>query len=306
MSFTLEVISELLEAETSKTCCRKAMLFGLFCSATLSEDKKNQLSAEFKSEEAALFAARILQKQFAAQAEPIPTVRAGRRLYRIDVTSKALHSFVSALDRDSAQTVSELVGYRCGECAHSFIRGAFIASGTINDPQKSYHLEFSMPSAARAQKLTAMLDDIVPSPKTTLRAQKVGVYYKSNESIFDLLNYMGAGQSRFLLTNTFIERDIRNSENRATNCVASNISKSVDAAMKQIEAIRILTDSGKLLSLPEELRYTAELRVENPSASLFELSHLHEPPISKSGLNRRLTKLLEEAEAVIAENKNAV
>ena len=114
---------------------------------------------------------------------------------------------------------------------------------------------------------------------------------------------MGAGQSRFLITNTFIERDIRNAENRATNCVASNISKSVDAAMKQIEAIRILNDSGKTLSLPEELRYTAELRVENPSASLFELSHLHEPPISKSGLNRRLTRLLEEADAIINELK---
>ena len=98
------------------------------------------------------------------------------------------------------------------------------------------------------------------------------------------------------MTNTYIERDIRNAENRATNCVASNISKSVDAAMKQIEAINSLIESGKFVSLPEELRYTAQLRVDNPSASLFELSHLHEPPISKSGLNRRLTKLLEEAE----------
>ena len=303
MSFTLEVISELLEAETAKTCCRKAMLFGLFCSAKLSEDKKNHVSAEFKSEEAALFASRILQKQFAAQSDPISTVRAGRRLYRIDVSSKPLSSFVSALDREEDRSLRELVGYRCGECAHSFIRGAFIAAGTINDPQKSYHLEFSMPTSARAQKLTAELDNIVSSPKMTIRAQKIGVYYKSNESIFDLLNYMGAGQSRFLITNTFIERDIRNAENRATNCVASNISKSVDAAMKQIEAIRILTESGKILSLPEELRYTAELRVENPSASLFELSYLHEPPISKSGLNRRLTRLLEEADAIINELK---
>ena len=303
MSFTLEVISELLETEAAKTCCRKAMLFGLFYSAKLSEDKKNHVSAEFKNEEAALFAAKILQRQFAAQTEPIPTVRAGRKLYRIEVVSKPLSAFICALDRDADQSLHQLVGYRCAECAHSFIRGAFIAAGTINDPKKSYHLEFSMPNNFRAQKLAAALKDAVAPPKMTSRVQKTGVYYKSNESIFDLLNYMGAGQSRFLITNTFIERDIRNAENRATNCVASNISKSVDAAMKQIEAIRILTESGKILSLPEELRYTAELRVENPSASLFELSYLHEPPISKSGLNRRLTRILEEADALTNENK---
>ena len=98
------------------------------------------------------------------------------------------------------------------------------------------------------------------------------------------------------VTNSYIEKDIRNLENRATNCVARNISKSVDASMKQIDAIKALISSGKILSLPEELRYTAELRLENPSASLFELAHMHEPPISKSGLNRRLTRLLEEAE----------
>ncbi|MBE6592970.1 MAG: DNA-binding protein WhiA [Ruminococcaceae bacterium] len=302
MSFTLKVIDELLTADTAKTCCRKAVLFGLFYCARLDAEKKNLLRAEFKSEEAALFASKILQKQFAAQTEPIPIVRAGRKLFCIEVASKALSTFVSLLDKSDTEELSSLVGYRCGECAHSFIRGVFIAAGTINDPQKSYHLEFSLPNAARAQKLAAALEKVVPSPKTVQRAQKTGVYYKSNEAIFDLLNYMGGGESRFLITNTFIERDIRNAENRATNCVASNISKSVDASMKQIEAIRRLIESGKMLSLPEELRYTAELRMENPSASLFELSHLHEPPISKSGLNRRLTRLLEEAEAITNEN----
>ena len=298
MSFTLEVIDELLAAESAKTCCRKALLFGLFYSARLTEGK-NRIRAEFKNERSALLAASILLKQFSASAETQPTVRAGRRFYCIDVCSKALANFISALDAPS-DTISlrELVGYRCQECSHNFIRGVFIACGTINDPKKSYQLEFSLPNAERASKLFSTLENIVPTPRTVVRASRVGVYYKTNEAIFDLLNYMGGGQSRFLLTNTFIERDIRNFENRATNCVARNISKSVDASMKQIEAIRTLIDSGRMLSLPEELRYTAELRLENPSASLFELSHLHEPPISKSGLNRRLSRLLEEAESV--------
>ena len=297
MSFTLEVIDELLAAETAKTCCKKALLFGLFCSATLDSTQKNKIRTEFKSEIIAELAGAILLKQFSAQSEITPTVRAGRRLFALSVYSKAIASFIASLDdEDNTRTLRELVGYRCADCANSFMRGAFIAAGSINDPQKGYHLELSFNSARRAQIIAEELNAIVPSPKTIVRSHKVGVYYKSNEAIFDLLNYIGGGQSRFLLTNTFIERDIRNAENRATNCVASNISKSVGASMKQIEAIRSLVESGKILSLPEELRYTAELRLENPSASLFELSHLHEPPISKSGLNRRLTRLLEEAE----------
>ncbi len=297
MSFTLEVIDELLAADTAKTCCKKALLFGLFCSASLDSTQKNKIYTEFKTEQIAELAQKILLKQFSAQAEITPTVRAGRRLFSLSVSSKAMASFIASLDDEgNTRTLRELVGYRCPDCANSFMRGAFMAAGSINDPQKGYHLELSFNSAHRAQIIAEELGAIVPSPKTVVRSHKVGVYYKSNEAIFDLLNYIGGGQSRFLLTNTFIERDIRNAENRATNCVASNISKSVEAAMKQIDSIRSLVESGKILSLPEELRYTAELRLENPSASLFELSHLHEPPISKSGLNRRLTRLIEEAQ----------
>ena len=296
MSFTLDVINELLSVDISKTCCRKAMLFGLFICAKIDESQKNCVVAEFKTEESAAIAAQILKKQFSTDGTITRVARAGRTFYTLTSVSKALRSFVQAIDSaEDRRTPDEIVGFRCAACVTGFLRGAFIACGSINDPAKSYHLEFSLPNATRAERIFEMLDSIVPSPKTVVRERKVGLYYKSNEAIFALLNYIGGGQSSFLLTNAFIERDIRNAENRATNCVASNISKSVDASMRQIEAIRHLKDSGKLLSLPEELRYTADLRMENPAASLFELSHLHEPPISKSGLNRRLTRLLEEA-----------
>lgn len=297
MSFTLEVIDELMTTEPSKTCCRKAMLFGLFCCAHLDISQKNKIIAEFKSEPVAELASKILLKQFSAQAEITPTVRAGRKLFSLSASSKALSAFVLSIDNEHEEhSIHELVGYRCQECAHSFLRGVFIACGTLNDPRKSYHLEMSFCSEQRARLIANTLDPIVPSPKLIKRDKRTCVYYKSNESIFDFLNYIGGGQSGFLMTNTYIERDIRNAENRATNCVASNISRSVDASMKQIEAINSLIESGKFVSLPEELRYTAQLRIDNPSASLFELSHLHEPPISKSGLNRRLTRLLEEAQ----------
>lgn len=297
MSFTNDVIAELMAAQCSKTCCRKAMLFGLFCSASLDSQQKNRIYAEFRSEEIASFASDILRRQFASEGEIAQLARAGRRFYTVSVTSKALAAFLSALNNASdTRSLDELINFRCPECKHAFLRGAFIASGTLNDPQKGYHLEISFKDPVGAEKLRALLETIVPATHLVKRGARTGVYYKSNEAIFDVLNYIGGGNLCFLLSDAYIERDIRNAENRATNCVAHNISKSVDASMKQIEAIRALNESRKMLSLPEELRYTAELRLENPSASLFELSHMHEPPISKSGLNRRLSRLMQEAE----------
>lgn len=299
MSFTHEVIDELLVAKTAKTCCRKALVYGLFFGARLEESVKNRIFLELRTEKAATLANDILARQFSSVAEVREYVRAGRKYWSLTLSSKALSSYIRALsDPEDKALLHELVGYRCEECSGCFMRGVFIGYGSMNDPQKSYHLELSMPDEVRAEKLLSALGRIVPTPKKVARGAKIGVYYKHNESIFHLLNYIGGGQSRFVLTNTYIERDIRNSENRATNCVTSNISKAVEASKRQVEAIERLRESGKLISLPEELRYTAELRIENPSATLFELAYMHEPPISKSGLNRRLTRLVEEAEGV--------
>lgn len=299
MSFTNDVIAELMTAQCAKTCCRKAMLFGLFCTGSLDAKQKHRIYSEFRSPEIAGFAADILHRQFAADAEITQLTRAGRRVCALSAISKAIAAFLSAFDNaEDERSLDELINFRCPECRHAFLRGAFIASGTLNDPQKGYHLEFCFHNELRAEKLRRFLCAVVPEPRTVKRGARTGVYYKSNEAIFDILNYVGGGNLCFLLSDIYIERDIRNAENRATNCVAHNISKSVDASMKQIEAIRALIDSQKILSLPKELRYTAELRLENPSASLFELSHMHEPPISKSGLNRRLSRLIEEAEGI--------
>lgn len=300
MSFTHSVIDELLSPLPAKTCCRKALLYGLCYTASAVEGEKNRIRLELRTEKAADLAAEIFARQFSAVAELSEYVRAGRRYYSVLVTSKALYAFVKELsDAEDTHTLSELVGFRCDDCAGCFMRGVFIGCGSMNDPQKSYHLEFSLPAAdaRRAERLRRELTDILPTPRIVSRAARVGVYYKHNESIFAMLNYIGGGESRFLLTNNFIKRDIRNAENRATNCVTKNIAKAVAASARQMEAIEKLKASGRMLSLPEELRYTAELRLDNPSATLFELAYMHEPPISKSGLNRRLTRLIEESQS---------
>ncbi len=286
-----------MESEPHRTCCRKAMLYGLFINAK-AEDRN--VCAEFKVREVAERVLLILSKQFSAEGVLLEYKRAGREFFSVSVKSKALSSFLQELDSAPEGTLMfSLVNFKCAECAGAFLSGAFMACGTLNDPHCGYHLEFSFSAEhrRRAELFGLFLSGLnVGEPKTVDRKTKIGVYYKKNLAITDLLYLMGATRSNFDMANICIEKDISNRENRATNCVAQNISRSVVASLKQIEAIERLERSGRLEGLGKDICYTAELRVENPSASLSELALMHEPPISKSGLNRRLTRILEEAE----------
>jgi DNA-binding protein WhiA len=128
------------------------------------------------------------------------------------------------------------------------------------------------------------------------RGKKIGLYYKKNAEIEELFSVMGAVHATLDLINLVIKKEIRNNENRATNCVAKNIARTVDAVAKQMEAIEKLRDHGVLDGLSDDLRTTGELRLKYDEASLSELASYHLPPISKSGLNHRLSRLMEMAE----------
>jgi len=236
----------------------------------------------------------ILKAQFSLDTEIKETSRAGRRFFAISAKSKAISNFIDEIDAESnSKAMSQIVGFRCPECSGAFLRGVFISSGTVSDPNKGYHLEFSVKQPSRAKLLFDFLESEELAPKVINRGGKQGLYYKSSSAILEVIYYMGGVKSSFEIPNAGLVRDLRNAENRATNCVTTNISRSVDASRKQIEAIERLRDSGMLVKLSEDLRYTAELRLSNPSSPLSELALMHEPPISKSGLNRRITKLIE-------------
>lgn len=297
MSFTHEVWEELLRLPLKKTCCRKAMLLGLLFHSREIEGEE-VLTAYCYHEETAELAARLLGGVFRETVSPEETIRAGRRTFVIRSKSTALSSFLRSVDEGRVENLADAVGFRCAGCAQAFLRGVFLGCGTVNDPHKGYHLEMPLPEKGRADLLADYLSAHVEKPSRSARGNRYSILYKSNGGIFEFLYYIGCAKTGFDVANVSIEREIRNNENRATNCVTRNISRSVEAAQRQIEAIERLTVSGRLESLPEELRQTARLRVENESASLLELSLLHQPPITKSGLNRRLTRLLEEAEMI--------
>ena len=296
MSFTTDVCEELVSLNIGKNCCKKALICGLFWQAETFGG--NGVRARFKDAHVAEYAVLMLESRYSLDAEIEESVRAGRKYYTVSTESSAIRKIMEKILSDDPSHIWELLDFRCGNCRAAFLRGVFISSATLNDPKKSYHLEFSLSNDKRAQRLFDVLSITVGDPRRLQRGKNIGLYYKTNDAISDLVYYIGGTKSSFEVANTWVERDIRNNENRATNCVARNISRSVSASQKHISAIEKIRAAGKFEMLSDELKITAKLRMEYNSASLAELALLHDPPISKSGLNQRLTRLLEEAEYV--------
>lgn len=295
MSFSEEVKKELLTIDNKMNCCRKAMLFGLLYNAVHREGTR--MYAELTLSESAALASELLGKN----AEPVISckVRGGRRKYTLDFFSKSFSSF--AFRVSLGDKISEAAKFRCEDCKAAFLRGVMISCATVNDPAKGYHLEMPIlqENKERPERLKELFEELGFEAKIRAGQKGKSVYFKSNTVISDILSYTGAMKASFAVTNTYIERDIRNNENRATNFVAKNISRSVNATQKQIFAINNLIAHNKLDALPSELVQTARLRIENDDVSLSELALMHEPPISKSGLNHRLEKICLAAEELI-------
>jgi DNA-binding protein WhiA len=178
----------------------------------------------------------------------------------------------------------------------AFLRGAFCASGSVSDPQKSYTLEMRPRNYARAAFISHVAELYGLNPLCrTVRKGAVGLFYRNESSIEDFLTACGVNKALFEFFDVYVQKDLRNSENRATNCVAKNILKSVEASSLQIQAIEALISNGIFDELSPDIRKTALLRIDNPEISLSELAEMHTPAISKSGLNHRLAKLIETA-----------
>ena len=180
----------------------------------------------------------------------------------------------------------------CSDCISAFLSGVFISYGTMSHPDKDYRLELLLPNEKTAISVTSYMDKLGFSPKKTMRGKSHVLYLGDSTMVEDFLVVLGAPQASMKVMDAKILREIRNTQNRHANCDAANIFKSTEAAQKQIQAISALAQSGKLEELPEELRTTANLRQLYPDASLAELAGLHTPPITKSGLNHRLKKIV--------------
>ena len=178
-------------------------------------------------------------------------------------------------------------------CKGAYLRGVFLACGNMNDPEKDYRLEFSVKDEALAADLEQFLSDCGFCLKRSVRGKAIVLYFRDSRIIEDILTFMNAGTTALELMGVKVYKDMKNKSNRLRNCDDANITKMVNAAIRQTEAIQKLITANRLDTLPEELRVAARLRLENPEASLSDLCALSEIPITRSGLNHRLNRLLE-------------
>ena len=183
-------------------------------------------------------------------------------------------------------------------CKRAFIRGAFLAAGSMSDPKKAYHFEIVCAAEPMAEQIQELMSNFSMDAKIVQRKKSYVVYLKEGSQIVDILNIMEAHVSLMELENVRILKEMRNTVNRKVNCETANLNKTVSAAVKQLEDITYLRDTIGLEKLSEGLEEVALARLSHPDASLKELGALLSPPVGKSGVNHRLRKLGDLAEKV--------
>ena len=294
MSFSTDVKTELNSIKIKANCCKKAYLVGIIMSARVCYGNVRLKISDASTAEQFLY---FLKSLYKIEPKIKQCVRGCYRATEIEFESASLSELLELLDSDTDTNNAPISSiFKCSSCREAFVRALFCACGTVSDPRKSYTLEIRVPTQSRAQILSKLISELgLSEPCITERNGAYGLFYRNESSIEDMLTACGASKSLFIFLDATVEKDLRNTENRATNCVAKNISKSVTAAAVQVSAIEALIANGMFDELADDLKKTANLRLEYPDVSLTELVQLHKPSISKSGLNHRLSRLIEEA-----------
>lgn len=221
--------------------------------------------------------------------------RRGRDGFLVDLSKISFDRGDSLINPDYVDGKDENTGL--------FLRGAFIACGVVANPNKEYHLEFSVGDEARCREIGRVISESGMNAKISSRKGNYIIYLKDSEGISDILTFIGAMISSMEIMNAKIYKDVRNNVNRAVNCEAANIDKIVAASRKQIEDIELIEKTKGLGYLSDELRIIAELRRDNAEMSLSEIGKLAVPEISRSGVYHRLKRIGEIAEKLRGNNE---
>ena len=300
ISFSGSAKAEICKNIPVKKCCALAECFGilLFCNTFTADTVK----IVTESREFAQLLPKLFKKAFNVNFDLFPSLEApGKLVFQM-------------IDEDKISVIMEIYGFCRGEtlalhvnlpvleeecCKAAFLRGAFLAGGSVTDPGKGYHLEMATTHQSVARETYALMDEVLQFyPKLTSRGGNAVLYIKQSERISDFLTFLGASVAAMAIMEARLEKEMSNKVNRRCNCDDANISKVVDAAQEQLAAIRILRDAGAFENLPEKLRQAAIAREQNPESALTELAGQMEPPISKPAMSHRLQRLVQMAQEV--------
>lgn len=306
MSFSSETKKEVIAVEPTERCCAKAELLAFLCFDGRIRRADNSVRLVLRSEHARV-AKRIyalIRRLFGFQADI--TIRKGKTaVYAVSLSDeREIREVLVGLSLiGAADDLSEYMNFRIdpalveqGCCKKAFVRGAFLAAGSVIRPEKNYHLEFVTHHYTLSRDFAALLGELGLAPKVTLRKSNYVIYYKNGEEIVDVLAAIGAYSAVMEFHNIRIVKEMRNQVNRQVNCETANVFKTVNASMRHVKAIEKLKENGTLEHLSEPLKEIARLRMEYPDYNLAELGQLLNPPVGKSGVNHRLRKLVEIAE----------
>ena len=301
VSFSSAAKAEVCKYLPSKRCCALAECFGilLYCNSFQSDG----IRIITESREFAYILPKLFKKAFDLQFDSYPSPAApGKLVFQIwdrDKIERIMGDFgFSAEDTLALHVNYPMVEEEC--CKAAFLRGVFLAGGSVTDPEKGYHMEFSTTHQSVARETNLLIREAMAfSPKMATRGGGQVLYLKQSEQISDLLTYLGASVAAMGIMETRLEKELNNKVNRRCNCDDANTSKVVEAAQEQLSAIRILKEAGLMDKLPEKMKQAAVARDSNPSASLSELAAMMEPPITKPAMNSRMKKLVQLAKETV-------
>lgn len=304
MSFSSDVKTELAAVRPDNGCCMAAQMYGML-----------EFSRSFSKQEVAIQTEHAAVAELFAGLLPIvcrvpapPLVRSQRAHggYTVSVPEPGQRTRVLERFGHGGGEIALRINRAnldCDFCAASFLRGAFLACGAVSNPQNDYHLEFSVGHLKLSQDLLTLCRELDLHVKSVVRKSNYVIYLKDSEQIEDCLTLMGASSAALEMMNVQMIKDIRNKVNRIANCESANIDKTVAAAGQQIDAIRRIEQNGGLGRLPVDLQELARLRLNNPDFSLRELGENLSEPLSRSGVNHRLVRIVEFAENMAKKEK---
>ena len=301
VSFSAAAKAEVCRVLPQKYCCALAECFGVLLFS-------NSFSAETikiitESREFAYILPKLFKKAFNLNFDSYPSLESpGKLIFQIWDPEKIgiiMESFgFSAEDTLSLHVNLPVVEDEC--CKAAFLRGAFLAGGSVTDPGKGYHMELSTTHQSVARETDALMREVMGfPPKLAKRGGGQVLYLKQSEQISDFLTYLGAPVAAMGIMEARLEKELNNKVNRRCNCDDANTSKVVEAAQEQLGAIRVLKEAGMLEKLPDKMKQAAAARENNPSASLSELAAMMEPPITKPAMNNRMKKLVQLAKETV-------
>ena len=297
ISFSAGAKAEACRVFPNRDCCALAQCFGilLFCNSF----SASGIRIITESRDFAMLLPKLFKRTFNLNFDLFPSMEApGKLIFQITDGEK-IADIMDAFGFNQSDTVSLHVNLPLVEddcCKAAFLRGAFLAGGSVTDPEKGYHMEIATTHKSVARETYVLMHEILDFyPKSTQRSGGQVLYLKQSDLITDFLTFLGAPVAAMGIMEAKLEKELNNKVNRRCNCDDANTSKVVEAAQEQLAAIRILKEKGILDKLPLKLQQAAIARMENPESALSELAGMMDPPITKPAMNHRLKKLVQMA-----------